>query len=145
MIKIVDVRILKMHDDMTTPHYAHEDDAAFDLRSSEELVLGSKERHTVKAGIKMAIPDGHFGLIKDRSGYAHKFGIHCLAGVIDSGYRGEIGVVMVNLGEEPFGIKRDMKIAQMLIMPIPKVNLESVDNLDDSVRGEGGFGSTGTH
>ena len=52
---------------------------------------------------------------------------------------------MVNLGEEPFGIKRDMKIAQMLIMPIPKVNLESVDNLDDSVRGEGGFGSTGTH
>jgi dUTP pyrophosphatase len=142
---MVNVRILKLHEDMTTPHYAHEGDAAFDLRSSEELTLEPKQRYTVKAGFKMAIPDGYFGLIKDRSGNAHKFGIHCLAGVIDSGYRGEIGVVMVNLGDDPFVITRDQRIAQMIIMPVPKVKLEEVKDLDDSTRGEGGFGSTGTH
>lgn len=142
---MVDVTIVKLHEDMTTPHYAHLGDAAFDLRSAEELVLEPKARHTVKSGIKMAIPDGYFGLIKDRSGNAHKFGIHCLAGVIDSGYRGEVGVVMVNLGDEPFNITKDQKIAQMLIMPVPKVNIQMVEDLDDSVRGKGGFGSTGTH
>ena len=142
---MVEVNIQKLDSEMTTPFYAHEGDAAFDLRSAEELVLEPKKRHTVKTGLKMAIPKGYFGLIKDRSGYAHKFGIHCLAGVIDAGYRGEIGVVMVNLGDEPFAIKKDMKISQMLIMPIPNMNLNLVDSLDDSVRGEGGFGSTGSH
>ena len=85
------------------------------------------------------------GLIKDRSGYAHKHGIHCLAGVIDSGYRGEIGVVMINLGDEPFEIKRDMKIAQMIILQNPEINLVEVESLDDTTRGHGGFGSTGKH
>ncbi len=142
---MVDVRILKMHEDMTTPHYAHEGDAAFDLRSAEELTLKAGQRYTVKSGIKVSIPEGYFGLIKDRSGYAHKKGIHCLAGVIDSGYRGEIGVVMINLGEEDFDITRDMKIAQMLIMPVAKANLIETDDLDESSRSEVGFGSTGRH
>ncbi len=142
---MVEVRVLKTDPELTTPHYAHTGDAAFDLRSCEELVLGPNERHTVKTGLKMDIPDGYFGLIKDRSGYAHKFGIHCLAGVIDSGYRGEIGVVMINLGDDAFEIKKDMKIAQMLILPVPEVTLNEVDSLDDSGRGEGGFGSTGHH
>jgi len=142
---MVDVEVKKLHSEMTTPHYAHDGDAAFDLRSAEELVLEAGKRHTVKSGIQMSIPDGYFGLIKDRSGYAHKFGIHCLAGVIDSGYRGEVGVVMLNTGEEPFEIKFDQKIAQMIIMPIPKINLVEVEELDSSKRGEGGFGSTGTH
>ncbi len=142
---MVDVRIKKLHEDMTTPHYAHEGDAAFDLRSAEELVLNAGERHTVKAGIKAAIPNGYFGLIKDRSGYAHKKGIHCLAGVIDSGYRGEIGVVMMNLGKEAFEITKDMKIAQMLILPVAQANLIVSDDLEETKRSEGGFGSTGTH
>lgn len=142
---MVDVRILKMHEDMTTPFYAHEGDAAFDLRSAEELVLKAGERYTVKSGLKVAIPKGYFGLIKDRSGYAHKKGIHCLAGVIDSGYRGEIGIVMINLGNEDFEITKDMKVAQMLIMPVVQANLVETDNLDESSRSESGFGSTGTH
>lgn len=142
---MVDVRILKMYEDMTTPFYAHEGDAAFDLRSAEELVLKAGQRHTVKAGIKVAIPSGYFGLIKDRSGYAHKKGIHCLAGVIDSGYRGEIGVVMINLGEEDFEITYDMKISQMLILPVVQANLILSEDLEESARSEGGFGSTGTH
>jgi dUTP pyrophosphatase len=144
-LKMVDVRILKIDSEMTTPHYAHEGDAAFDLRSAEEIIIPAKGRYTVKSGIKMAIPEGYFGLIKDRSGYAHKKGIHCLAGVIDSGYRGEVGVVMVNLGDEDFDITKDMRIAQMLILPVPKTNLILSEDLDDSVRNEGGFGSTGTH
>lgn len=142
---MVDVRILKMYENMTTPFYAHEGDAAFDLRSAEELVLKAGQRYTVKAGIKVAIPSGYFGLIKDRSGYAHKKGIHCLAGVIDSGYRGEIGVVMINLGEEDFEITYDMKISQMLILPVVQANLILSEDLEESVRSEGGFGSTGTH
>lgn len=142
---MVDVRILKMYEDMTTPFYAHEGDAAFDLRSAEELVLKAGQRYTVKAGIKVAIPSGYFGLIKDRSGYAHKKGIHCLAGVIDSGYRGEIGVVMINLGNEDFEITKDMKIAQMLILPVVQANLVLSEDLEESARSEGGFGSTGTH
>ena len=142
---MVEVRILKLHEDMTTPHYAHVGDAAFDLRSAEELVLKPGQRYTVKSGIKVAIPNGYFGLIKDRSGYAHKKGIHCLAGVIDSGYRGEIGIVMINLGKQDFEITRDMKVAQMLIMPVAQANLVETDDLDDSSRSEGGFGSTGTH
>ena len=74
-LKMVDVRILKIDSEMTTPHYAHEGDAAFDLRSAEEIIIPAKGRYTVKSGIKMAIPEGYFGLIKDRSGYAHKKGI----------------------------------------------------------------------
>jgi dUTP pyrophosphatase len=142
---MVDVRILKLDDSMTTPFYAHEGDAAFDLRSSEVILLKPGQRYTVKTGIKLSIPKGYFGLIKDRSGYAHKNGIHCLAGVIDSGYRGEIGVVMINLGDDVFEITKDMKIAQMLILPVVQANLITVDDLDDSSRNKGGFGSTGTH
>ena len=93
----------------------------------------------------MAIPKGYVGLVWDKSGYAAKKSMTTMAGVIDSGYRGEIGVVMKNLGEEEFAISKNMKIAQILIQPITRANLILVDSLEDTVRSEGGFGSTGTH
>jgi dUTP pyrophosphatase len=125
------------------PCYAHAGDAGFDLRAGCELVIPAGGRVMAPTGIRMAIPPGYVGLVWDRSGLAAKHGIHCLAGVIDSGYRGEVKVVMQNLGSEPFTLERGMRIAQMLIQPVAKAELVRVDNLEDSSRGEGGFGSTG--
>lgn len=143
---MVELRVWRTDREVEIPSYTRENDAAFDLRSSEELVLKAGERRTVKTGIKMAIPDGHVGLIWDRSGHAHKHGIHCLAGVIDSEYRGEVGVVMKNLGDSDFAIEKNMRIAQMLIQPVVTASLVAVDSeeeLGDTNRGAGSFGSSG--
>ncbi|HII71625.1 TPA: dUTP diphosphatase [Candidatus Woesearchaeota archaeon] len=140
------MKIHNMDPEVDAPSYTRDNDAAFDLRSREELVLKAGERRTVKTGLKMAIPDGHVGLIWDRSGHAHKHGIHCLAGVIDSEYRGEVGVVMKNLGENDFTIEKNMRIAQMLIQPVVTAKLvavESEEDLGDTNRGAGSFGSSG--
>lgn len=125
------------------PHYAHEGDAGFDLRASEELTIPAGGRVMTPTGLRLAIPDGYVGLVWDRSGLAAKHGIHCLAGVIDSGYRGEVKVVLQNLGDKPFVVERGMRIAQMLIQPVAGANLTRVESLEETARGEGGFGSTG--
>ncbi|MBU0757219.1 MAG: dUTP diphosphatase [Nanoarchaeota archaeon] len=143
VVFLVDVRILKLDKELTAPHYAHPGDAGLDLRSSEDLILRPGDFRVVKTGVKMAMPQGYVGLVWDKSGHAAKAGIHTLAGVIDSGYRGEIGVVMKNLGKTDFSITRDMKIAQLLIQPIISANLIETDDLDETSRNEGGFGSTG--
>ena len=142
---MVDVSIQKLHDDMTTPHYAHEGDAGIDLRSAIDYILKAGESYTVPTGTKMAIPNGHVGLIWDKSGHAAKNAIHVLAGVVDSSYRGEIKIVLKNLGTNEFEIKKDMKIAQILIQPVARANLTEKDSLEYTTRGEGGFGSTGNH
>ena len=139
--------------------YSHKGDAGIDLRSSgifivdldenkKELVSDSYElmpgdRILVKTGIVMEIPSGYFGNIRDRSGLAFKHGIHTLAGIIDEEYRGEIGVVLMNLGKKPFLIEKGDRIAQIIITPYKCVELCKVEILTDTVRGEGGFGSTG--
>jgi len=131
--------------DVEMPFYAHEGDAAFDLRAAEEHVLEPGKKLIVKTGLKMAIPEGHVGLIWDRSGLAAKNGVHVLAGVVDSGYRGEVGVVLKNLGEANVEITKNMRIAQMLIQPVVTAEIEESENLEETKRGDGGFGSTGTH
>lgn len=126
------------------PKYIRENDAAFDLRSAEDKVLAPGEKTIVKTGLRMAIPSGHVGLIWDRSGLAAKHSLHCLAGVIDCTYRGEVGVVMKNLGDAPFEVEKNMRIAQMLIQPVTTPKIVEVDDLDeDTVRGSNGFGSSG--
>jgi dUTP pyrophosphatase len=140
---MVDIAVFKMDHSMTTPHYEHEDDAGIDLRSSVDITIKPHETQVVPTGIKMAIPQGYVGLVWDKSGYAANNSIHCLAGVIDSGYRGEIKIVMVNLGSKDFEINKDMKIVQILIQPIIRSNIIVKDSLENTTRGEGGFGSTG--
>ena len=138
------VKIQRISDvDMVS--YAKEGDAAFDLRSAEEGVIAPGEKKVIKTGLKMAIPQGHVGLVWDRSGLAAKHALHVLAGVIDSGYRGEVGVVLKNLGDAPVEITKNMRIAQMLIQPVVRAHLEEVDQLDETDRGDTGFGSSGTH
>lgn len=124
------------------PKYAHKGDAGFDLSSVEDYTLEPTEKKLVSTGLKIEIPEGFVGLIWDRSGLAAKHSIHNLAGVIDSYYRGEIRVVMVNLGKEPFKIEKGMKIAQMLIQPVVNAEFIESNDLSQTERGERGFGST---
>ena len=138
----MEVKIQKITD-VKLPNYANPGDAGLDIYSAEEILLKPNEKKIVKTGVKMAIPNGHVGLIWDKSGLAAKHGLHVFAGVIDSSYRGEIGVVLKNFGEEDFKVEKDSKIAQMLIQPIVLANITEHNSLEDTERGEGGFGSTG--
>lgn len=127
----------------TIPHYAGEGDAGLDLYSCEDLIIRPSERTAVPTGIKMEIPQGYVGLVWDKSGLALKSGIKTMAGVVDAGYRGEIRVVLINSSKEDFIIKKNSKIAQMLIQKIERPQIEIVSELNESQRGENGFGSTG--
>ena len=136
------LRVKKIHELAKLPVYGHAGDAGMDLFSVEDLTLEPGQAVPVPTGIQVAISQGYVGLVWDKSGISLK-GVHRLAGVIDSGYRGEIKVVMINLGDEPFVVEKGKKIAQMLIQPVVSAEIIEVDDLDDTSRGEGGFGSTG--
>ena len=137
------IKISKTDPEVKTPNYANPGDAGMDFYAAESAVIKPNERKTVKTGVKMAIPAGYVGLLWDKSGLASKKGIKTMAGVIDAGYRGEVGIVLHNLGNEDFIVEKNTKIAQMLIQPIHSPEIEEVNVLDDTERGEGGFGSTG--
>jgi len=126
------------------PSRGHKGDAGLDLFSCQECKLDSFEAKPISTGIKIAIPDGYVGLIWDKSSISLK-SVHRLAGVIDSGYRGEVKVVLINLGKETFRIEKGMKIAQMLIQPVGDLKVKEVQSLKKTGRGEGGFGSTGKY
>ncbi len=138
------LRIKRIHPEARLPAYQHPGDAGLDLFSAEDEVLRAGELRAVPTGIQMAIPGGYVGLIWDKSGIS-LHGVHRLAGVVDAGYRGEVKVVMINLGTEPFIIKKGMKIAQLLIQPVAAAEVREAADLDDTSRGEGGFGSTGRY
>jgi dUTP pyrophosphatase len=138
----MELKVKKAQKDAKIPRYGHKGDAGLDLFSSVDVIVEKGKLQAIPTGIKVAIPDGYAGLIWDKSGTSLK-GVHRLAGVIDSGYRGEVKVVMINLGDRPFVIDRGMKIAQMLVQPIVTVHVVEAEDLDDTSRGEGGFGSTG--
>ncbi len=131
--------------DVKIPNYAHQGDAGLDLYSVEEnYVLKSGEHKGFATGIKMEIPDGYVRLIWDKSGMAFKCGIKIMGGVIDSTYRGEIVVILINLGKKDYKVEKDAKIAQMLFQKVEKAEIKEVENLGNTQRGEGGFGSSGT-
>jgi dUTP pyrophosphatase len=140
----MELKVRKIQKDAKIPRYGHKGDAGLDIFSVIHHELKSKEVKAIPSGIQMEIPEGYVGLIWDKSGISLK-GVHRLAGVIDSGYRGEVKVVMINLGKETFVIAKGMKIAQVLIQPVEGVNVIDVSELEESSRGEGGFGSTGKY
>jgi dUTP pyrophosphatase len=139
------LRVKKLTPGAHLPERAGEGDLGYDLFAAEGIVIPPRGTAIVKTGIAVAFPDGWGGLIRDRSGMAATHRIVVSAGVIDHGYRGEIGVVMNNLTDEPFPVTPTMKIAQMLPMPVVDWLVEEADALPDSRRGAGGFGSTGSH
>lgn len=131
--------------DYLRPSFAKPGDAGMDLKASIGHKLYPGERALIPTGIKIALPFGTVGFVCPRSGLALKKGITVLnaPGVVDAGYRGEIGVVLFNASEDPFVIQSGDRIAQLLVLPVLHPSLEFVESLDDTERGEGGFGSTG--
>lgn len=135
--------VKRLEKNAVLPNHAKKNDAAIDLSSCEEIVLNPMEKKVVRTGIALAIPGGYAGFVWDRSGLAANHSVHTMAGVVDSGYRGEIKVVMINLGKEEFRVEKGMRIAQLAIQPVLSVDISEVDDLDESERGKSGFGSTG--
>ena len=144
---MVNIEVQKIKDNAIIPKYAHEGDAGVDLYSTEEYLLKPGERVLVSTGIKVAIPKGYEAQIRPKSGLALKHGISVVntPGTIDSGYRGEVGVIAVNLGKEEYKIEKGKKVAQMVINKVEEAEFEEVDELDETSRNDGGFGSTGLH
>ena len=148
---MVKVAITKLPNgaDLELPAYATEDSAGLDLLAAVErdFFLESMERRLIPTGIAIALPKGYEAQVRPRSGLAMKHGITVVnsPGTVDADYRGEIGVILMNLGREVVQIKRGMRIAQMVIAPYSRAEWEEKDSLDETERGTGGFGSTGTH
>ncbi|USU08860.1 dUTP diphosphatase [Sphingomonadaceae bacterium OTU29MARTA1] len=131
--------------DLPVPAYATAGAAGMDVVSAEAITLAPGTRAAVATGFSIAIPDGYEVQVRPRSGLALRHGVTCLntPGTIDSDYRGEVKVILINLGEEPFVVARGERIAQLVPAPVQRAMLELVDILDDTERGSGGFGSTG--
>ena len=143
---MLSVPIQQLDPELPVPAYAYAGDAGIDLRSTEDLVLRPFERRLVPTGIALAIPNGYAGFVLPRSGLAIKHGVSLVnaPGLIDSNYRGEIKAVLVNLdSQNAFEIMRGDRIAQLVILRVPEVTLETCEELPDSCRGAGGFGSSG--
>lgn len=133
---------IMLEDCAIMPGYAHDADAGMDLLAAEEKVILPHSRGTVRTGIHMAIPEGYFGAIRAKSGLLRTFGILC-SGTVDSGYTGEIMVTLVNTSGEAFGVSEGYKIAQMILIPFQHATFKRVTMLDETPRGDHGFGSSG--
>jgi len=139
---MVPFKVKKLSPDAVVPTKENSNDAGIDVYTNESYVLQPGERHTFGTGVAVEIPDGYVALFWDRSGLGSK-GIHRLAGVIDSGYRGEWKVVLLNTSDEPYEIKKGDKIVQCVLQKFEPVDIQEVDELSDTERGEAGFGSSG--
>lgn len=137
------MRFKKLNSDAITPLPNTIDDAGYDLHSCHDTIIEAGGKGLVKTGLSFEIPRGLYGRIAPRSSVAWKHHIDVGAGVVDACYRGEVGVVLYNLSKEDFVVKKGDRIAQLILTRYEKPNLQEVDDLSDTVRGEGGFGSTG--
>ena len=137
------IRVKKTEKKAIVPTRSNQSDAGWDLYSVTTRPIAPSQRVTIKTGISLEIPEEYVGLIWPRSGMSVKNGIDVLAGVVDSGYRGEIKVILYNHGKSDFLINNKDRIAQMILTPVIKMDLEETDDLPETIRGEGGFGSTG--
>ena len=140
---MIKIKVKKLKEGAVIPSYAHEGDAAMDLCSAEDYIVSAGKRQLVSTGIAMELPEGYFASIRGKSGLAAKKGISMLGGVIEHTYRGEYGVVILNTGDEDFVIKVGDKVAQVVIAPVATADVEVVEELSESVRGDGAWGSTG--
>jgi dUTP pyrophosphatase len=139
------LRVRRLDPEVPLPSYAHPGDAGLDLAAAAEVELPPGARAAVPTGIAVAIPAGWVGLVHPRSGLARRHGVTVTnaPGTIDAGYRGEVQVLLINLGREPVILRRGDRIAQLLLQRVGTAQVVEVDELDDTSRGAGGFGSTG--
>jgi dUTP diphosphatase len=142
---MTELLVRRLHPDAQMPAGAYDGDAGLDLASVEEAVLAPGERQTVSTGLAVAIPDGHAGFVQPRSGLASRHGITVVnsPGLIDAGYRGELKVVLLNTDpDEPFHIRPGDRIAQLVVLALPRITVSEADHLPPSERAERGFGSS---
>ncbi|GAA3646503.1 dUTP diphosphatase [Asaccharospora irregularis] len=139
------LKVKKLNEEAIIPNFAHKGDAGMDLYSIEKVLIPSGESRLIKTGISIQLPSMTEAQVRPRSGMALKHSITVLntPGTIDEGYRGEIGVILINHSKEDFLVTKHMKIAQMVVKPIYDIDIVEVDNLNETDRGEDGFGSTG--
>ncbi|MBR3318143.1 MAG: dUTP diphosphatase [Atopobiaceae bacterium] len=142
----IELRITRLDSQVELPSYAYEGDAGLDLRANEDVTLQPFERRLISTGLAIAIPEGYAGFVQPRSGLALKQGLSMAntPGLIDSHYRGELKVVAINLdAHNAIHVERGERIAQLVIQQVPVVHLMEVEELDETDRGAGGFGSSG--
>ena len=139
------LRVKRINPDAALPAYQREDDAGMDLRSVDELSVPPRGRALVRTGLVIALPPGYEAQVRPRSGLALKSGITVLntPGTIDSGYRGEVGVILFNTTDEPFAVRKGDRIAQLVVASVVEAQVAEVAELGETERGAGGFGSTG--
>ena len=139
------LRFRKVHPDAVLPSYAHPSDAGMDVRSVEDLTISPGKRALVHTGLVMLLPPLYEAQVRPRSGLALKSGVTVLnpPGTIDSGYRGEVGVILANFGDADFQVKKGDKIAQIVIAPVTQPEIVETTEVDETDRGSGGFCSTG--
>ncbi|MDB5668836.1 MAG: deoxyuridine 5-triphosphate nucleotidohydrolase [Alphaproteobacteria bacterium] len=144
---MIDIQLKRLAhgEGLPLPVYATEHAAGLDVVAAEDVTLAPGARHAVSTGFAIAIPHGYEVQVRPRSGLALKHGITCLntPGTIDSDYRGEVKVILANLGSDPFEVRRGERIAQLVPAPVLRAGFKVVESLDETVRGDGGFGSTG--
>lgn len=138
------IEIKKLSETAKLPFHGSDAAAGYDLCSTETVRIAPQQRKLIKTGLALSIPEGYYGRIAPRSGLAFKFGIDVLAGVIDADYRGELGVILYNSGLADFLVNDGDRIAQLIIEKCHKVEWLEVNELEESVRSDGGFGSTGS-
>lgn len=141
---MIDVAVRRLRPDAHIPEQAYDGDAGLDLAACDHVMLGPGERAVVPTGLALEIPDGYAGFVQPRSGLAarHGIGIVNSPGLIDSGYRGEIRIVLLNTSREAFSVEPGMRVAQLVVVPVAAVRLIEVDELASSDRGVQGFGSS---
>ncbi len=139
------IKVIQLTESAQLPAYEHEGDSGMDLRAIAAHTIAPSETALIKTGLAIELPASTEAQIRPRSGLALKYGITVLntPGTVDAGYRGEIAVILINHGQQPFHIEPGMRIAQMVIVPIIRAEIERVEVLSKSKRGAGGFGSTG--
>jgi len=137
------IKIKKINPEAKIPNYAHPGDVGLDLYSLEEYELKPDERKIFNLGFALEFPEGYAAIVKDKGSLPKNAGIHTMGGVFDAGFRGEYNVNLINLGDKPYKILKNDKIAQLVILPVTLAELEETDKLSESKRGTGQFGSTG--
>jgi dUTP pyrophosphatase len=142
---VIPIKIKKLHSDAIIPHYAHDGDSGMDVYSTEDIVIMHYKRILVPTGISFEIPKGFEIQVRPKSGLALNHGLTLLntPGTLDSGYRGELKILIFNTSDQPYEVKKGEKIAQIILARYEQAEIQEVNDLGDSSRGEGGFGSTG--
>ena len=144
-MSLINIKIKRLNDNAILPEKQHDSDAGYDLHSIEEIILKPSKIYKVRTGIAIQIPNNYGGLVLPRSGLSSKYGISLIntPGLIDSGYRGELLIPLINHSSNEYTINKTERVAQLILLEIPEVKIEVTSDLDESDRDSKGFGSTG--